>query len=45
MSIHLTEHYVPYRISTARQVPLRFTTPAEKVVSDLITARVIAPMT
>ena len=45
MSIHLTEHYVPYRISTACQVPLRFTTPAEKVVSDLITARVIAPVT
>ena len=44
MSIHLTENYVPYRISTARQVPLRFTDPAEKVVSDLINARVIMPV-
>ena len=45
MLIHLTEHYIPYRISTDRQVPLRFTTPAEKVVLDLIIARVIAPVT
>ena len=44
ISIHLTENYVPYRISTARQVPLRFTDPAEKVVSDLITARVLMPV-
>ena len=44
MLIHLTEHYTPYRISTARQVPLRFTTSAEKVVSDLINARAIAPV-
>ena len=44
MSIHLTENYVPYRISTARQVPLRFADPAEKVVSDLIAACVIMPV-
>ena len=44
ISIHLTENYVPYRFSTARQVPLRFTDPAEKVVSDLINARVISPV-
>ena len=44
MSIHLTENYVPYRISTARQVPLRFKNPAKKVVSDLINARVIMPV-
>ena len=44
MSIHLTENYVPYRISTVRQVPLRSTDPAEKVVSDLINARVIMPV-
>ena len=45
MSIHLTENYVPYRISTARQVPLRFLSPAEKVVTDLIQANVISPVT
>ena len=44
MSIHLTENYVPYKISTARQVPLRFTDPAKRVVSDLINARVIMPV-
>ena len=44
MSIHLTENHVTYRIFTARQVPLRFTNPTEKVVTDLINARVIMPV-
>ena len=39
MSIHLTENYVLYRIS------LRFMNPAEKVVTDLINANVISPVT
>ena len=45
MSIHLTENYVPYRVSTAPQVPLRFTHPAEKFVSDFINALVITSVT
>ena len=41
--IHLTDPYVPYRVSTARQVPLRFQTMAEQIVMDLIKAQVIVP--
>ena len=41
MKIHLTDPYVPYRVSTARQVPLRFQTMAEQIVMDLIKAQVI----
>ena len=43
MKIHLTDPYVPYRVSTARQVPLRFQTMAEQIVKDLIKAQVIEP--
>ena len=43
MKIHLTDPYVPYRVSTARQVPLRFQTMAEQIVQDLVKARVIEP--
>ena len=43
MKIHLTDPYVPYRVSTVRQVPLRFQTMAEQIVTDLVKARVIKP--
>ena len=43
MKIHLTDPYVPYRASTARQVPLHFQTMAEQIVQDLVKARVIEP--
>ena len=43
MKIHLTDPNVPYRISTARQVPLRFQLMVDKIVMDLIKARVIEP--
>ena len=43
IKIHLTDPYIPYRVSTARQVPLRFQTMAEKIVADLVKARVIEP--
>ena len=43
MKIHLTDPYVPYRVSTARQVPLRFQTMAEQIVMYLIKAQVIVP--
>ena len=41
MKIHFTDPYVPYRVSTARQVPLRFQTMAERIVKDLVIAQVI----
>ena len=43
MKIHLTDPYVPYCVSTARQVPLRFQTMAEQIVADLVKAEVIEP--
>ena len=39
--IVLTENAVPYRISTSRQVPLRFQRAAEKTVDDLVRLKVI----
>ena len=41
MKIVLTENAVPYRISTSRQVPLRFQRAAEKTVYDLVRLKVI----
>ena len=41
MKIHLTDPYVSYRVSTARQVPLRFQTMAEQIVTNLVKAQVI----
>ena len=43
MKIHLTDSYVLYRVSTARQVPLRFQTMVEQIVQDLVKARIIEP--
>ena len=43
IKIHLTDPYVSYRVSTVRQVPLRFQTMAEQIVEDLVKARVIEP--
>ena len=43
MKIHLTDPYVPYHVSTARQVPLRFQMMAEQIVTDLVKAKVIEP--
>ena len=41
MKIVLAENAVPYRISTSRQVPLRFQRAAEKTVEDLVRLKVI----
>ena len=38
MKIQLTDPYIAYRVSTARQVPLRFQTMAEQIVADLVKA-------
>ena len=43
MKIHLTDPYIQYCVSTARQVPLRFQTMAEQIVTDLVKAQVIEP--
>ena len=43
MKIHLTDPYVPHHVSKARQVPLRFQTMVEHIVTDLIKAQVIEP--
>ena len=41
MKIVLAENAVPYRVSTSRQVPLRFQRAAEKNVGDLVLLKVI----
>ena len=41
MKIYLSPNYVPYRVSTPRQVPLRFQDTAEATVQDLIASKVI----
>ena len=41
MRIHLKEGAIPFRISTARQVPLRFQAEADKVIQDLLDKHVI----
>ena len=41
MRIVLSENAVPFRVSTARQVPLRFQEPANKTVDDLVKSKVI----
>ena len=43
MKIVLSENAVPYRVSTARQVPLRFQSAAKKTVDDLVRSKVIIP--
>ena len=43
MKIHLVENYVPYCISTPRQVPLRCQGMVDEVIKDLIESNVIAP--
>ena len=42
MKIHLVEDYVPYCISTPRQVPLRFQEMVDAVIADLMASKVIA---
>ena len=41
MRIVLSENAIPFRVSTARQVPLRFQEPANKTVEDLVKSKVI----
>jgi hypothetical protein len=41
MKIHLTPSSVPYRVSTPRQIPLRFQGAAEETIQDLIDSEVI----
>ena len=41
--IHLKDNYVPYRVTAARQIPLRFREKAEECVKELIRKNVIAP--
>ena len=43
MKIVLSENAVPYRVSTVRQVPLRFQSAANKTVDDLVRSKVIIP--
>ena len=43
MKIVLSENAVPFRVSTARQVPLRFQKAADKTVDDLVCLKVIVP--
>ena len=42
LKIHLVEDYVPYCISTPRQVPLRFQEMVDTVIADLVASKVIA---
>ena len=41
--IHLKPNAVPFRISVARQIPLRFQAPAEQSIKQLLDARIITP--
>ena len=41
--IHLKDNYVPYRVTSARQIPLRFREKADECVQELIKKSVIAP--
>ena len=41
--IHLKESYVPYRVTAAHQIPLRFREKAEECVQELIRKKVITP--
>ena len=41
MRIVLSENAIPFRVSTARQVPLRFQEPANRTVEDLVKSKVI----
>ena len=40
--IHLKEHAIPYRISVARQIPLRFQDQANKTIKHLLDLTIIA---
>ena len=41
--IHLKPNAVPFRISVARQIPLRFQAPAEQSIKQLLDAHIITP--
>ena len=41
--IHLKPNAVPFRISVARQIPLRFQAPAEQSIKQLLDARIVTP--
>ena len=43
MKIVLSENAAPFRVSTARQVPLRFQKASDKTVDDLVPSKVILP--
>ena len=43
MKIVLSENAVPYHVSMARQVPLRFQSAANNTVDDLVRSKVIIP--
>ena len=41
--LHLKDNATPYRVSAARQIPLRFKEPAEACVKELLNKGVITP--
>ena len=41
--LHLKDNAIPYRVSAARQIPLRFKEPAEACVKELLNKGVITP--
>ena len=41
--IQLKDNAIPFRVSAARQIPLRFREPADKCVQDLLLRKVIIP--
>ena len=43
VKINLKDSAVPFRMSVARQIPLRFQEPANAVIKGLIENKVIAP--
>ena len=45
VEIKLKPNAIPFRISVARQIPLRFVEPAEKAIQELLQKGVITPCT
>ena len=45
MKIHLSDSAIPYRVSTPRQIPLRFQETARSSLQDLIDAKIIVQET
>jgi len=41
--LHLKPNATPFRVSAARQIPLRFRDPAEKCIKELLAKQVITP--